>query len=184
MSRSHIDRRGLLCGCLALGAAGGPPAFSAPGAGDAAQAVDMRHMGDAIALARGSGRKFAAILAVGEEQLAKGVNPGWKDGFPIDPVGHGEMIAIGDAVAAHGSRRLAAATLYTTAEPCAMCMAAVIWSRIRRVVYAVSIRDLQKVFDQIDITSAELAARAGFASVELVGGVLRDEALTLFDLAP
>ena len=52
-----------------------------------------------------------------------------------DPTSHAEMIAIRQACKNTGSQRLTGATLYVTLEPCAMCMGAVINSRIKRVVF-------------------------------------------------
>ena len=52
-----------------------------------------------------------------------------------DPTAHAEMIAIRQACKNTGSQRLTGATLYVTLEPCAMCMGAVINSRIKRVVF-------------------------------------------------
>ena len=52
-----------------------------------------------------------------------------------NPVAHAEIVAIEAACKAAGSWRLTDATLYVTLEPCAMCMGAVINSRIKRVVF-------------------------------------------------
>ncbi len=52
-----------------------------------------------------------------------------------NPVAHAEIVAIEAACKASGSWRLTEATLYVTLEPCAMCMGAVINSRIKRVVF-------------------------------------------------
>ena len=52
-----------------------------------------------------------------------------------DPTAHAEIIAIRQACKNTGSQRLTGATLYVTLEPCAMCMGAVINSRIKRVVF-------------------------------------------------
>jgi tRNA(adenine34) deaminase len=52
-----------------------------------------------------------------------------------DPTAHAEVVAIREASAACGSWRLTGAALYVTLEPCAMCMGAIVLSRIRRVVF-------------------------------------------------
>jgi tRNA(adenine34) deaminase len=52
-----------------------------------------------------------------------------------DPTAHAEMLAIRQAAAAIGSDRLADCDLYVTLEPCAMCAAAISFSRIRRLYY-------------------------------------------------
>lgn len=55
-----------------------------------------------------------------------------------DPTAHAEMLAIREACAAAGSERLADADLYVTLEPCAMCAAAISFSRVRRLYFAAS----------------------------------------------
>ena len=78
------------------------------------------------------------------------------------------------------ARSLKGATLYTSGEPCAMCMGAILWCHFGRMVFAASLEQLATVIDQIMITSADLAARAKFAPIEITGGVLADEAMALF----
>ena len=90
------------------------------------------------------------------------------------------MVAIRNAVAKYGGRELRGGTLYTTGEPCAMCMGAILWSRFGRLVFAASIAQLATRMDQIMITSAELAAKAPFTQIRITGGVLADEAMNLF----
>ena len=53
-----------------------------------------------------------------------------------DPTAHAEIVAIRAACARRGSPWLTGATLYASCEPCPMCLAAVYWARIERVVYA------------------------------------------------
>ena len=55
-----------------------------------------------------------------------------------DPTAHSEILALGQAARAIGDWRLNAATLYVTKEPCPMCSGAMLMSRVKRVVYAVS----------------------------------------------
>jgi tRNA(Arg) A34 adenosine deaminase TadA len=61
-----------------------------------------------------------------------------------------------------------------------MCIGAIIWCHIGRVVFAASIDQLATLMDQIMIGSAAIAARAGFAPVSITGGVLADQAMALF----
>ncbi len=55
-----------------------------------------------------------------------------------DPTAHAEMLAIRAAAAAMGNYRLLGVTLYVTLEPCPMCAGAMVWARIKRVVFAAS----------------------------------------------
>jgi tRNA(adenine34) deaminase len=97
-----------------------------------------------------------------------------------DPTTHGEMVAIRRALAEHGSRALRGATLYTSGEPCAMCMGAVLWCQFGRLVYAASVEQLSSRINQIMTSSAELRAKAPFVAISITGGVLADEAMALF----
>ena len=54
----------------------------------------------------------------------------------IDPTAHAEVLALRAAARREGNYRLSGATLYVTAEPCAMCVGALVHARIARVVYA------------------------------------------------
>jgi len=97
-----------------------------------------------------------------------------------DPTAHGEMVAIRRCLADHGPAALSGSTLYTSGEPCAMCMGAILWCRVGRLVFAASVAQLAARIDQIMISSAELAAKAPFVPISITGGVLADEAMALF----
>ncbi len=62
-----------------------------------------------------------------------------------DPTCHGEMEAIRDACKNLGTHDLSGSTLYTTAEPCPMCMGAILWANIREVYYGCSIKDTGRI---------------------------------------
>jgi len=83
-------------------------------------------------------------------------------------------------LAEHGREALRGSTLYTSGEPCAMCMGAIIWCHIGRLVFAASIAQLATKIDQIMVTSAEIAEKERFAPITITGGVLAEEALALF----
>ncbi len=61
-----------------------------------------------------------------------------------DPTWHAEMAAIRDACRKEGNFKLHGATLYTSAEPCPMCMAAAYWAGISRIFYASTNEDALK----------------------------------------
>jgi tRNA(Arg) A34 adenosine deaminase TadA len=120
---------------------------------------------------------FGAVIVRDGQVLARGHNLGRTN---RDPTAHGEMMAIRRCLADHGSAALRGSTLYTTGEPCPMCMGAILWSRFGRLVFAASIEQLATVFDQIMVTSADIAAKAPFVPIAITGGVLSDEAMQLF----
>jgi tRNA(Arg) A34 adenosine deaminase TadA len=141
-------------------------------------AEDVALMREAIALAAEADLPFGAVIVRDGKVTARGRNAGRR---LKDPTAHGEMVAIRECLAAHGPDALRGTTIYTSGEPCPMCMGAILWCRIGRVVYAASIEQLSTKLGQIMVPSTEIAARASFTEVEITGGVLAAEALALFD---
>ncbi len=100
---------------------------------------DKRFMSRAIELSRktslidSAGGVFGTVIVQDGEILAEGANRVVAEN---DPTWHGEMEAIRLACKKQGSFKLRDATLYTSAEPCPMCMAAAYWAGIQRIFYA------------------------------------------------
>jgi tRNA(Arg) A34 adenosine deaminase TadA len=117
------------------------------------------------------------VIARDGDVLARGRNL-WRQ--QQDPTAHGEMVAIRNFLATHGMEKIKGTTLYTTGESCPMCMGAIVWCGIARVVYGASIAQLATKMGQIMITDAEIADKTAFANIELTGGVLAKESLALF----
>lgn len=123
---------------------------------------------------------FGAIVATaaGEVVSAAGNNSLPPDG---DPTQHAEMRAVAAAFRALGPDAMAGTTLYTSAEPCAMCAGAAYWCGIDRVVYALSEeRLLVLTGDHPENPTFSLPCREVFARgqrrIEVVGPLLQDEA--------
>jgi tRNA(adenine34) deaminase len=144
---------------------------------EAAAADDERFMRIALEEARRADFPFGAVIVRDGRLIARGRNLGRTED---DPTAHGEMVAIRRGLAAHGRKALMGATLYTTGEPCAMCMGAILWCHFGRLVFAASVEQLATRIDQIMISSADLASKAAFAPISITGGVLADEAMALF----
>ena len=151
------------------------PAFAAAGVPSAAE--DERFMRMALAEARQGDFPFGAVIVRDGRVLTRGRNLGRTND---DPTAHGEMTAIRQYLATHGSKALEGSTLYTSGEPCVMCMGAILWCRIGRLVYAASVQQLAAKMDQIMISSEDVAAKTPFAPISITGGVLADEAMQLF----
>jgi guanine deaminase len=79
------------------------------------------------------GGPFGAVLVRGGELLATGQNRVTRDN---DPTAHAEVQAIRDACRRAGTYSLHGSTLYSSCEPCPMCLASSLWARVDRVVYA------------------------------------------------
>jgi tRNA(adenine34) deaminase len=170
-------RRAFL-GAAALGVAlstGARPASATTAA--PATAADETFMRAAIAEARRADFPFGAVIVAEGEIRARGLNLGKQQ---RDPTAHGEMVAIRRFLAEHGPEALRGTTLYTSGEPCAMCMGAIVWCGISRVVFAASLQQLATKIDQIMITCTEVADRSAFRPIAITGGVLAEEALALF----
>ena len=97
----------------------------------------------------------------------------------IDPSSHAEVRAIRLATKRLKKLSLAGYTLYTTCEPCPMCMSTALWSGLDRVVYGATIEDANKHCKQILIPASEVAARSDMKCV-VDGPVLRDKCYALF----
>ncbi len=145
------------------------------------QAIDESFMRLALTQAESADFPFGAIIVRDGVIIARGRNAGKS---LKDPTAHGEMMAIRDFVSRRPGAELAGATIYTTGEPCPMCMGALLWCGVTRVVYAASIPRIAKYMNQIGISCEALADAAPFATVEIVGGVLADEAVALFEKKP
>jgi tRNA(adenine34) deaminase len=138
---------------------------------------DEKFMRIAIEEARQADFPYGAVIVRDGDILVRGRNRGLQ---LDDPTAHGEIDAIRRALAQLGSKAVRGATLYTSGEPCAMCMGAILWCRFDRLVYAASIDQIATRTSQMMMHSAEVAARAPFAPISITGGVLADEAMALF----
>jgi len=122
---------------------------------------------------------FAAMIVDAKkgEVLSEGLN-----NAAANPTAHGEIVAINNFAKLHPERTFDNTILYTTAEPCPMCMSAIIWAKIPMTVYGTSISFLSKNgWRQIDIRSQEVIERATpFYQGEVIGGVLNAQTNPLF----
>jgi tRNA(Arg) A34 adenosine deaminase TadA len=133
----------------------------------------------AIAEARGNPAfPFGAVIlrAADRQVMATGVNKG-----AANPTFHGEIVAINDYVARHGHLGWGEAILYTTGEPCPMCMSAMVWAGMGGVVWGTSIEQLRQFgINQILIPAAAVVAVSAFYHGEILGHVLEAETDALF----
>ena len=133
----------------------------------------------AIEIAKGNPRAPFGTVIVDRADgriVAEGLNRAEEN-----PIWHGEMDALRALDASADRSRL---VLYTTAEPCPMCQAAILWSEIGEVVYGTSITTLIALgWPQIVLRAEEVATRANFAACTLTAGVLEAECDELFRAA-
>ena len=99
----------------------------------------------------------------------------------IDTTAHAEVQAIREASRQLKMLELAGCVIYSTCEPCPMCFTACLWAKIGRIVYACRIEDAEKAgIRQIPISSSRMK-QLGQSDVQLVGDVLREDSLKLFE---
>src|ERR1700677_4477759 len=96
-----------------------------------------------------------------------------------DPSAHAELRTVRLAAKKRKSYSLQGYTLYSTCEPCPMCMANALWAGLDRVVYGATIEDANRYCRQIQIPAAEVAQRSDMECI-VTGPVLRELCNTLF----
>lgn len=90
----------------------------------------------------GDGGPFGTVIVKDNKVIARGHN---KVLLKNDPTCHGEMEAIRSASRKLKSFDLSGCELYTTAEPCPMCLGAILWANIRKVYYGCNIIDTEEI---------------------------------------
>jgi len=111
------------------------------------------------ALARKGSRPFAALI-VKDGQI---VGEGLSESTHVDPTAHGEILAIRDACRRLGSTDLSGHEIYTSCEPCPLCVAAIWWAKLDRLYYANTLDDCERIGistrDLVDEVSKPIGAR-------------------------
>jgi tRNA(adenine34) deaminase len=97
----------------------------------------------------------------------------------FDPSSHAEVRAIRLATKKLKSLSLSGYTLYTTCEPCPMCMSTALWAGLDRVVYGATIKDASRHCRQIYIAATEVADRSDMRC-KVEGPLLQDQCYGLF----
>ncbi|UHD18993.1 nucleoside deaminase [Thiocapsa bogorovii] len=139
-------------------------------------------MRSAIALGRrgsaaGDGGPFGAVIV----RAGRIIGEGWNRVIATrDPTAHGEMVAIRDACRRIESLSLQGCDLYTSGQPCPMCLGAIYWARIERVFYGFTIEDAagigfddRFIYEQLE----RPPERRGIPEIPL----LREEALEVLE---
>lgn len=124
------------------------------------------------------GGPFGAVIARNGEIIATGVN---QVTAQCDPTAHAEVSAIRAAAAQLGTFNLSGCEIYTSCEPCPMCLGAIYWARLDKIYYANNQLDAQRIdFDDSFIyDELRLPASARKLPSEVL---LREEAIRAFEL--
>ncbi len=143
---------------------------------------DEIFMREAIRLAAegmrsGEGGPFGAIVVKDGVIIGRGNNRVAKH---MDPTAHAEVEAIRDACRHLGYFQLNGCTLYTSCEPCPMCLGAIYWARPDRVVYACSREDAAAIQFDDDFIYREIMIPPGQRRIPATQ-LLRNEAWQVFE---
>ncbi len=142
---------------------------------------DIKFMKLAISMAEegmdnNAGGPFGTVIVKDGKVIAKACN---KVTSSNDPTAHAEIVAIREACKELDTFQLEGCTVYTSCEPCPMCLGAIYWARPDRVIYACDRHDAAKIsfddqfiYDEIDQNISD--RKITFDQI------LRDEAISLF----
>ncbi len=126
---------------------------------------------------RGLGGPFGAVVVRGEQVLAEGCN---QVTTALDPSAHAEIVAIRAACQKLGSFTLAGCEIYSSCEPCPMCLSAIYWARLDGLYFAASRKDAAAIgFDdeflylELQKTAAERRLRAEQALQEQAATIMQ-----------
>src|SRR5271170_7573955 len=126
-------------------------------------------------LERGGG-PFGAIIVKDGAIVAEGAN---RVTVTHDPTAHAEVVAIRTACAKLGSFTLAGCEIYTTCEPCPMCLAAIYWARLDRIYYANDRTDAARIGFDDDFLYREIPLPLEKRQIGMIR-LLEDEARATF----
>ena len=128
--------------------------------------------------ANNAGGPFGCVIVKDNKIIAEGTN---KVTSSNDPTAHAEIVAIRDACQKLNTYNLSGSDLYSSCEPCPMCLSAIYWSHIDNIFYANTRDDAKKInFDDSFIYS-EFSKKIEDRKIP-IKQMLRDEALKVFEL--
>ena len=141
-----------------------------------------KFMSRAIALSfesvKAGGGPFGSVIVKDDKIISEGFN---KVTSTNDPTAHGEIVAIRDACKNLNNFDLKNCDLYTSCEPCPMCLSAIYWSRIDKVYYANTRDDAQKIDFDDSLIYSELSKNVKERKIPMQQ-IMREEALKAFEL--
>ena len=124
------------------------------------------------------GGPFGCVIVKDEKIISEGSN---KVTSNNDPTAHGEIVAIREACKNINNFSLNGCELYSTCEPCPMCLAAIYWARIDKIYYANTRKDAQKIGFDDSLIYSEFQKNIDKRKIPMIQ-MLRNEALKAFDL--
>jgi guanine deaminase len=122
------------------------------------------------------GGPFAAVIVKNGNVIAEGANQVTSSN---DPTAHAEILAIRAACAKLGAFELRGCEIYTSCEPCPMCLGAIYWARLSRIYFAGAAADASKIGFDDSLIYHELAQPPSQRAVPMIQ-MMREEALAAF----
>jgi len=124
------------------------------------------------------GGPFGTVIVKDDNIVAEGSN---KVTSTNDPTAHGEIVAIRVACKNLNDFSLNGCELYSTCEPCPMCLSAIYWARISKIYYANTREDAQKIDFDDSMIYSEFKKNINQRKIPMIQ-LMRDEALKAFEL--
>ena len=124
------------------------------------------------------GGPFGCVIVKDNQIVAEGSN---KVTTTNDPTAHGEIVAIREACKKLNDFNLNGCELYSTCEPCPMCLSAIYWARINKIYYANTREDAQKIDFDDSLIYSEFKKTIKERKIPMVQ-MMRSEALKAFEL--
>ncbi len=124
------------------------------------------------------GGPFGSVIVKDEKIISEGMNRVTVDN---DPTSHGEIVAIRNASKKLNTFNLSNCSLYSSCEPCPMCMSAIYWSRIGKVYYANTRDDAKKINFDDSLIYSEIPKKNEDKKIP-IKQMMRNEALKAFDI--
>ena len=124
------------------------------------------------------GGPFGSVIVKGDKIIAEGSNYGTSN---YDPTAHGEIVAIRVACKKLYNFSLNGCDLYSTCEPCPMCLSAIYWARIDKIYYANTREDARKIDFDDSLIYTELQKNIDKRKIPMIQ-MMRNEALKAFEM--
>ena len=124
------------------------------------------------------GGPFGCVIVKDEKIVSEGSN---KVTSSKDPTAHGEIVAIREACKKINNFSLSGFELYSSCEPCPMCLSAIYWARIDKVYFANTRQDAQKIDFDDSLIYSEFQKNIDKRKIPMVQ-MMRSEALQAFEL--
>lgn len=142
---------------------------------------DKKFMQRAIELAEAgmdanAGGPFGCVIAKDGEIIGEGCN---RVTSTNDPTAHAEIVAVREACQKLGAFQLDGCVIYTSCEPCPMCLGAIYWARPERVYFACTREDAANIGFDDRFIYEELEKANDERHLQIIN-LMRDEALTVF----